>query len=120
MIGGKTNITSYPSSIHLESFWRTQLKIIYHRMNQKGEHSAKMKFSGLNTKLLNRLTRCCSKYHPGCACRSEQLLEVASQHQNDLFRYPTRLSVLRFPVSGQRAAGKLSLATAQAFLLPTN
>ena len=78
-----------------------------------------MKFSGLNTKLLTRLTRRCSKYHPGCARRSEQPLEVANHRRNDPFWQPTRLSVLRFPVSGQRAAGKLFFATARAFLPPT-
>jgi hypothetical protein len=44
MIGGKTSTTSYPLSIHLESFWRIQLKITNHRTNRKGEHSAKWNF----------------------------------------------------------------------------
>jgi hypothetical protein len=44
MIGGKTSTTNYPLSIHLESFWRIQLKITNHRTNRKGEHSAKWNF----------------------------------------------------------------------------
>jgi hypothetical protein len=44
MIGGKTSTTSYLAFIHLESFWRIQLKITDHRMNRKWEHSAKWNF----------------------------------------------------------------------------
>jgi hypothetical protein len=44
MIGGKTSTTGYPVSIHLESFWRIQLKITNHWMKWKGEHSAKLNF----------------------------------------------------------------------------
>jgi hypothetical protein len=28
MIGGKTSTIGYPASIHLESFWRIQLKLL--------------------------------------------------------------------------------------------
>jgi hypothetical protein len=35
MVGGKTSTTGYPVSIHLESFWRIQLKITDHKMNRK-------------------------------------------------------------------------------------
>jgi hypothetical protein len=44
-IGGKTCTTGYLASIHLESFWRNQLKITDHRTNWKGEHSTKRNFS---------------------------------------------------------------------------
>jgi hypothetical protein len=45
------------------------------------ENILRMKFFGLSTKLLAKLTCRCSKYHPGCTRRSEQLLEVANHRR---------------------------------------
>jgi hypothetical protein len=66
MIGGKTNTTSYPTSIHLESFLANPTKNYWPQNESKRRTFCEMKFSGLNTKLLIKLTRRCSKYHTGC------------------------------------------------------
>jgi hypothetical protein len=46
MLDGKTSATSYLVFIHLESFWRIQLKITNHRTNWK-EYFAKYNFLDL-------------------------------------------------------------------------
>jgi hypothetical protein len=85
LIGGKTSTTGYTMSIHQESFWWIQLKITDHRTNQKGEHSTKWNFLDWTQNYL-------PDWHAAVASitqvarMSDQPLEVANHHQNDLFR----------------------------------